>query len=240
MTADSSSKTEAFQIFGLRLYHHLSSIKIGTDAVLLSAAIRRYSTGDHVLDVGCGCGIIGLSFLQKNPSSHLIGLDIHPPSVIQSARNALINKLSDRSSFHCLNFLNFTTETSLDLIVSNPPFFYNHLKSSDSKKNLARHADHTLPFGQLMDRVCELQARQLALILPADQKPSLISMAAYRHLTLIRSVDIYSKPESEVPIRSIVFFSRSATGHTPETLPLTIRNSDNNFTEQYRDFVYNS
>ena len=229
-----------FQIFGLQLYHHQSSINIGTDAVLLSASIRRFCTADRILDVGCGCGIIGLAFLKKHPQTHLTGLDIHMPSIHQSAENARINNLTERADFLCCDFLAFDTCLSIDLIVSNPPYFRNQLQSPQTVRNNARHGDINLPIHHLIEKVGLMDPKELVLILPSQDAPMVAELAECNRFYVFREIFIFSKPDSSKPIRIILFFSSQKSGRTVEKVSLIIRNADNSLSKQYMDFVYAS
>ncbi|MFN3951697.1 MAG: tRNA1(Val) (adenine(37)-N6)-methyltransferase [Thermaurantimonas sp.] len=240
MSKDISTEIKAFQIFGLQLYHHQSSIKIGTDAVLLSAAIRRFCTAERILDVGCGCGIIGLAYLKKHLQTFLTGLDIHMPSIYQSAENARINNLTGRTKFLCLDFLAFDTDLSIDLIVSNPPFFQNQLHSPQSARNNARHGDKNLPIHRLIGKAGVIRPKELVLILPAQDKSMVVALAEFNRFYVFREILVFSKPNSGQPIRIILFFSGQKSGKTVEKLSLVIRNEDNSQSTQYLNFVYDS
>ena len=55
-----------FKKFGL--FHHRSTMKIGTDAILLARWVE-VSANDDVLDIGTGCGLIPLMLAQKGIKS---------------------------------------------------------------------------------------------------------------------------------------------------------------------------
>ncbi|GCD77911.1 tRNA1(Val) (adenine(37)-N6)-methyltransferase [Thermaurantimonas aggregans] len=235
-----SADEKPFQIFGLMLFHHLSSIKIGTDAVLLSAAIRRFAVADRVLDVGCGCGIIGLSFAQKFPNALLTGIDLHRPSIEQAIENSRRNYLENRSEFLCADYQTFSTDEKYDLIVSNPPFFHNQLKSPKADKTSARHGDESLSYDVLFGKSAELLSGTLALIVPFTYKNVIVQLAKKKDLRLTREIIIRSKPDSETPIRVIFFFTMQPHPSIFESVELIIRRSDNSFTDDYWEFVYQS
>lgn len=235
-----SGAAKPFRIFGLSMFHHLSSIKIGTDAVLISAAVRRYVVATHVLDVGCGCGIIGLSFINKNKDAHLTGIDIHQPSVMQAADNAALNQLSGRSTFFCADYLYLKEENKFDLIVSNPPYFRNQLKSPKEAKNNARHNDLSIPYEALFKKSAELCTGIVAVILPDEYRELAITLAEFNTLGCVRQIEIFSKPDSQNPIRVILFFQNTPKNIVIQNQKLVIRNADNAFTSEYLDFVYQS
>ena len=75
-----------------------------------------------------------------------------------------------------------------DLIVSNPPYFIDSLKCPDTKRNLARHTD-TLSLPDLLRDSRKLLAPEgnIALVLPFEQRESLIDIAREESLSPSRS-----------------------------------------------------
>lgn len=61
----------------------------------LHQLVRLARSGDTVLDVGCGSGVLGVAALVMG-SSHAVGVDIAPASVGVSEANARRNGVADR------------------------------------------------------------------------------------------------------------------------------------------------
>ncbi|KFD39398.1 methyltransferase [Schleiferia thermophila] len=239
LKSNSSSKIigKPFTIFGLTFYHEDSSFKIGTDALLFSAVIRGINDISSVLDVGCGCGIVGLSYIGKHRTSRLTGIDVHLPSVQRAAANAALNGLNDRSVFYQADFTRFPTDEKFDLIVSNPPYFQNHLKSMSEEKNLSRHLSGELTYDVLISKAAEVCGKFTSLILPWFYRDRVIRLAVAGRLHLCRAIDFWSKPSSKQPVRSVLVFSKVPGKMPVETERYFIRNEDNSYHSDYSKLI---
>ena len=59
-----------------------SALKLGTDAVVLGAAMTlpASSPAPQCLDIGTGTGVIALMLAQRCPRARILGIDIDLPS----------------------------------------------------------------------------------------------------------------------------------------------------------------
>ena len=80
--------------------HDRSSMKVGTDGVLLGAwagkGLREDGSPMAILDVGTGSGLIALMLAQRFEGSHVDAIDIHDDSVAQAACNVQASVFADR------------------------------------------------------------------------------------------------------------------------------------------------
>src|SRR5574343_1824554 len=134
-----SGSTFAFKQFVIK--QDLCAMKVGTDAVLLGAWVN-IEKSKKILDIGTGTGIISLMLAQKS-EAEITAIDIDKQAVDQAIINFKESKFSSRiQAKHCSfrEFYENNTE-KFDLIVTNPPYFVDSLKSSDTTRSAARHAD---------------------------------------------------------------------------------------------------
>ncbi|MDZ7774598.1 MAG: methyltransferase [Bacteroidales bacterium] len=119
--------------------HAVSSMKVGTDAVLL-AAVAQVAHARSILDAGTGCGVIALAMAQRSPAM-VEAIDIHEPSVGEATENFRRSKWQERLSARHISLqeLAATHAACYDIIISNPPFFSNALPSSTASRQAARH-----------------------------------------------------------------------------------------------------
>ena len=90
----------------------------GTLAMLSSVAL---TPGMKVLDLGCGCGVVGITAARKCGAENVVMSDVNESAVETARANAALNGvegvevvLSD--GFAAVN------RTGFDLILSNPPY----------------------------------------------------------------------------------------------------------------------
>ncbi len=77
--------------------------------------------GDVVLDVGTGCGILGILAAQKAKS--VLAVDINPFAVRCAKQNSLLNHLRGKMDFMQTDLLTALAENALfDLILFNAPY----------------------------------------------------------------------------------------------------------------------
>lgn len=78
----------------------------------------------RIADVCTGTGCIGLALAHELPQAHVTAIDISPEALSLARENAERLGFTDR--FQCLenNLLEGIKETSLDVVVSNPPYIF--------------------------------------------------------------------------------------------------------------------
>lgn len=96
-----------------------------------------------------------------------------------------------------------------DLIVCNPPYFEDSLKSADIKRSMARH-NISLSYEELFDSVERLLSEQgkFALIIPTDQMEKVSRLAEKHNLFLVRKTNVYPTPTSKIK-RCLLEYSKT-------------------------------
>ncbi len=148
-----SDSTFRFKQFVIQ--HAQSTLKVGTDAILLGAW-ADITSANKILDIGCGCGIITLMLAQRSQAI-IDAVEIDIKSAEEAYRNVEFSKWNDRITINNISFQDFVKnqKQKYDLIVSNPPYYTKSLKSNDSQKNLAKHNDN-LNFSELIAGISKL------------------------------------------------------------------------------------
>lgn len=77
---------------------------------------------DRVLDLGCGNGILGLSYLQRHPASRAILIDESAQAIASTQASAEANGLTARVEGIHNNGLTSLALSDLPLVLCNPPF----------------------------------------------------------------------------------------------------------------------
>lgn len=217
------------------LYHDRSTMKVGTDAVLLGAWAEVQPT-DWVLDIGTGCGILPLMLAQKGIAKvHAVDLD--EASALEAAENFQASQWSRQLfAFHA-DIRKFTMQCTYDLVISNPPFFINSYKSDTDRKNQTRHTDTSLSFVELASVVKRLLKPdgRFVLVLPERESHDFIPIAEKYHLFVHKCQQIIPM-EGKEPNR-VNLELRFGKPEMVQVTELVMRKADNSFTEAYNDVV---
>ena len=218
------------------LFHHRSTMKIGTDAILLARWVE-VTANDDVLDIGTGCGLIPLMLAQKGIKS-ADAVEIDKDSCEEAAQNfsnsawklrlSAINADVKVYAAHC--------EKKYDLIVSNPPFYFGDNIPEKAKKGLARHTN-TLGYNDLLASVKKLLKPdgRFALVLPALESKTFLKEAENQSFFLqkeMKIVPIEGKEPNRINMQLVV---NQVDVIGTETFVL--RNKDHTFTNYYKDFL---
>lgn len=171
------------------------AMKINTDGVLLGA-IAGAKDPLTILDIGTGTGVIALMLVQKFVNSKVDAVEIDESAANTAGINFRNSAFSDR-----LNLYNSSIEAffdsyigeKYDLIVSNPPFYFNSLESPEDKKTLAKHTDIQF-FENLMSGVSSrLSAIGCCwLIYPFQEQMLINNLVTSNELFLQKRINIHS------------------------------------------------
>ncbi|WPR74475.1 tRNA1(Val) (adenine(37)-N6)-methyltransferase [Algoriphagus sp. NG3] len=223
-----------FQFQQFRINQENCAMKISTDAVMLGALADAASPRE-TLDVGTGTGVIALMLAQRFPEAKIQAVEIDPPAASQALGNFRSNAFSHRMQLWEGRFQEFEPQKKYDLIVSNPPYFPDHLKSSDVQRNMALHTDE-LSFADLLGKVAQLlkEDGQFWVILPPRQMQDFQKEAEKHGLFAETKFTLQDKPGKRIQ-REICAFSRRQ--NDLETSAIFIKNEDGTPHETYVGLV---
>ena len=212
---DSSFKFKKFSV-----QHTLSTMKVGTDAVVLGSWIELTQERLRCLEIGCGCGVISLIMAQRltqyfedqqYTAFKIDAIDIDAPSVEEASRNFVASPWASKLSALRSSFQHYSAE-KYDLIFSNPPFFVNSLNAPEQRRNNARHSTE-LSHQELIDHSIRLLQPngKLCLILPFEEGQNIITKARFtKQLQLLRICKLYTSTRKP-PKRLLLEFLLSDT-----------------------------
>lgn len=160
-----------FQFKQFRISQENSALRVGTDGVLLGAWCN-VAGAQRILDVGTGTGVIALMLAQRTDGQEvgIEAVEIDQASASDAIRNFQDSKWKERLSLTHGDFCHLPENGNVfDLIISNPPFFRNSLRSPSHASSIARH-DVTLTFEKLIESAFKLlrPKGRLAVIIPAE------------------------------------------------------------------------
>ncbi len=114
---------------------------LSTDSIALADFVRLPKQA-NVLDLGAGCGTIGILLCAKDSACHVTGIELDENAHTMALKNREDNKLQDRYQSICADLTAITDlvpRGSFDICVSNPPYFTAGFLSKSTP--LARHED---------------------------------------------------------------------------------------------------
>lgn len=125
----------------IRVIQAEKGYRFSIDSLLLSDFVTT-APGDRVVDLGAGCGVLGLMLLAGRPLDHVFCLEIQGALADQASRNAALNGFSRKMSVVVGDMRHPPLCPSIaDVVVCNPP--YRAAKSGrmnpHAAKAIARH-----------------------------------------------------------------------------------------------------
>lgn len=184
------------------IFQDKTAMKVGTDGVLLGAW-STLETGENILDIGTGTGLISLMLAQRFPHATIDAIEIDINAFIQAKENFELATFSERLTVFNASLQAYSTDQKYDLIVSNPPFFIvNDTVDFDARKQ-ARQQE-TLTFEELIKKTTELlqQDGSASFIIPYDQMGAFCKIASQNNLK--RSKTVYVKGNATTAIKRVL------------------------------------
>jgi tRNA1Val (adenine37-N6)-methyltransferase len=184
----------------LRLRQPADGYRFSVDAVLL-AGFCRSAGARSALDLGAGCGVVGLLLAHRNPALRLCGVELQPELAELAAANVRDNGLQARVAMIAGRLQDFggTAEFPLpvDLVVSNPPYRAAHSGrvNPHPQRAAARHEIH-VDLAALAEGAARMLRRggRFAMIYPAERLGSLLAAMQRWGLEPKRLRLVHSRP----------------------------------------------
>lgn len=126
---------------GFTLEFSEGAFPLGTDSIALSG-FAKLPRNASVLDLGSGCGTLGMLLCASNPDCAVTGIDLDNAAHNAALKNAAENNLSHRLTSICADLRTFSSclqPGSFSCCISNPPYFSDGPQSKSTP--LARRED---------------------------------------------------------------------------------------------------
>lgn len=152
-------------------------MKVCTDACVLGA-YADVGTGARLLDIGTGTGLLALMAAQRNLTAQIDAVEVDENAVEQAKGNVAESPFAERIRVIQQRIQDFAGEKKYDRVLTNPPFYTNHLRSPDAAVNRALHTDE-LHFPELLAAVLRLLKAdgQWWVLLPPSETDKLTELA---------------------------------------------------------------
>ncbi|MEC8693482.1 MAG: methyltransferase [Bacteroidota bacterium] len=145
------------------------SLPVNTDSVLFGA-LANFNKPANIYDMGTGTGLLIFMMSQKHPDSNIIGFENDIDSLACVQQNISLNPKFSNLKVKLFNWWDMQLDKPAQAIICNPPFFFNQLSSTDTKRSISRHLkEYDLIF--LIERMSKWLAQEgeIAFLLPFKQ-----------------------------------------------------------------------
>lgn len=225
-----------FQFKQFRVEQDRCAMKVCTDACILGAYSIAPATATHVLDIGSGTGLLSLMLAQRYPQLHIDAVEIEPAALEQATFNVVQSPWHSTIQLHQAAIQEFNPPHPYQLIVCNPPFYPEHLRSDNQQKNQAHHHD-SLSFPELAAAAKRLLDPDglCSMLLPPRQALEFGQLANKTGLYVQHELLIQERAAHQ-PHRSIRFYSHS-NKKSPSFDRLIIRDAEGNYSDQFQKLL---
>ena len=206
-------------------------MKVCTDACLLGAWVadkleNKKIIAENILDIGCGTGLLSLMLAQKTEAI-IDAVEINESAYLQAKENVELCIWKEQINLFHENIIDYKVQKKYDLIICNPPFFENQLKSDDVHRNVAMHATQ-LSFNTLATCVkYNLEVNGVAaFLLPYNIVNEFSAIFKNEDLHITEQLNISHSP-SHPFFRSILLFSFSGNNKTQYSIVIKNKVNEN-------------
>jgi tRNA1Val (adenine37-N6)-methyltransferase len=213
-------------------------MKVCTDACLFgawsSSVVDRETK--NILDAGTGTGLLALMIAQKL-KGNIDAVEIEPESAAEASNNFLLSPWSNRLKVFNTSLQKFFPGKLYHLIISNPPFYQDDLKSENHKRNVALHSSELglTELFECVNRLLELGGK-FALLLPPRRAEQLESIASLNGYFILRKC-VVKQTEKHGPFRIMYLLSKNDPALETICEQITIRNQDNEYTSRFTELL---
>ncbi len=125
-----------------------------SDSIFLYDFISSFHPKGRVLDVGAGCGVVGLLVARDNPKVELEAVEKQQSFIHYATTNARVNKIPYK--MHESDFLHLDESLKYDYIISNPPFYHDGVTKSENEMLFNARYNINLPLEAFFKKVSRL------------------------------------------------------------------------------------
>jgi len=136
------------------LYQPESGYCYNSDSIFLYDFINSFNPKGKMLDVGAGCGVVGLLAARDNEKIELHAVEKQEIFVKYAKKNAKENNIP-YTMYEC-DFLDLDETQKYDYIVSNPPFYPEGVQKSKNEMLFQARYNSNLPIENFFKKVSRL------------------------------------------------------------------------------------
>lgn len=184
-----------FQFKQFRVVQDACAMKVTTDACIQGAWTPVPISG-NILDIGTGTGLLSLMVAQRSSGAKITALEIDKDAAQQASANFEASTWRTSIDVQQADFMEWESAAKYDLIICNPPFFLNSLRSPEENRNMAKHTNE-LTLEGILQR-CKAILKEsgiLSLLLPTDTYLMIEPLFAKQGLYEMARLEVRHKPD---------------------------------------------
>ena len=243
-----------FQCKEFIVHQQHTSMKVCTDACLFGAWVAKQpsiETAHSILDIGTGTGLLSLILAQVTDKNNtkITAVEIESQAAAEASSNFNLSKWSERLMLVNESIQNYTAnfmaavdeKNKFDIIITNPPFYEDDLKSPDTNKNKAAHSTE-LSWTSLVENSASLLKEEghFFVLVPTLRAYTMQKLAEANHLNLAEEVLVYNDAK-HLPFRSFLHFQKNMNsldkGNSVLRNKIVIKNTDNSYSPAFIELL---
>lgn len=216
----------------LDLFQYDDGYRYNSDSLFLYSFFKTVACKGKLLDVGAGCGILGLLAKRDFPSLDVELLDIQAKNVVLCEKNASINGLHVKVEQG--DFLELKSR-GYDVIISNPPFYHEGSKRSENGHLAKSRYNTNLPFDEFAKKCYKALVNRGKFLFCYDAKQlvSVLSVLKNERFGVEKMRFIHSKKEKEASL-VLILAIKNSKGLTHIQSPLFV-NDDKGYLDEAKE-----
>ena len=226
--------SDRFDWKGITLYQDDRVLKVGTDALLLATWVPNIiHHAEFILDVGTGSGILALLMAQSYKQSSVLAIDPDESAAQLANKNVGLSDYKNRIQVDQTGLLELASSTpqGFDLMVSNPPFYVNHILPTTGVMQTSKHnALSPALWMKSLSHLLKING-SICLVVPTLVAFEWIREANANELFCAERMDIFSFPGDTSSKRSLLCLSHGLC--KPTLKQMTIYKTEKVYTEEY-------
>ena len=226
-----------FRQFTVHQQH--TAMKVCTDACIFGAWVAHHIKGEqlnHILDIGTGTGLLSLMLAQVS-TADIDAVEVDSDACAEAGANFNDSPWAGRLAVHCIAVQNFTSPYLYDVIITNPPFYENDLRSPDEKRTKALHGT-MLSYVELISNINRLLAPggRAFVLIPFEKSKRFEAIANEQALHVEEKVMI-RQTEKHPFFRAMYVLIQSITANEAATSEMTIKDAANQYTPEFNSLL---
>lgn len=228
-----------FQFKHFLIMQDKTAMKVCTEVCLFGSFIPTSNVGEEiqVLDIGTGTGLLSLMYAQKSSNAIIDAIEIDIAAANQARENFDNSSWKERLNVYKDSIQNFASSTNkkYDVIICNPPFYENDLKSENAQRNIALHSD-ALTLKELVStgKLLLSDDGSFFVLLPYRRTKYFEELLVQHELCVREKVYIKQTPKHNY-FRTMFWVDKNATACNQSEI--IIMNDENRYSNQFIELL---